>query len=119
MNKFYSMRFLGTVEHVNYDRNGAHIRLNLLQKEDVLKKVKVQVEHRASLSLHYWQGYDYESNLADQIRSLAIGDSITVCVDKYKGFFARVEEKVVIYNHTLEDYEDLDASDDFRGKNPE
>lgn len=106
------MSFCGEVVHVSYDRNGAHIRLNLFEKKDLLNNVKVSVEHKACISLHYWKGYDYEKNLADQIRSLAKGDVINITVDRYKGFLSRVEEEISISNRTLEDYEALDETED-------
>lgn len=112
MKKFFSMMFCGEVEHVNYDRNGAHIRLNLFEKRGLLSNVKVKVEHKACISLRYWNGYDYEKKLADQIRALAKGDVIAICINKYKGFLGRVEEEISISNHTLENYEILDEAGD-------
>ena len=112
MKKIFSMMFCGEVEHVNYDRNGAPIRLNLSEKKDLLNDVKVEVEHKACISLHYWNGYDYEKKLADQIRALAKGDIIAVCINKYKGFLGRVDEEIFISNHTLENYEVLDEAGD-------
>lgn len=108
----FSMMFCGNVEHVNYDRNGAHIRLDLFEKRDLLNGVKVEVEHKACISLRHWSGYDYDDELASQVRSLVKGDVIAVCIDRYKGFLGRVDEKISIRNHTLEDYEPLDETED-------
>lgn len=112
MKKIFSMMFCGEVEHVNYDRNGAHIRLNLFEKRDLLNGVKVSVEHKSCISLHYWKGYDYEKKLADQIRSLVKGDVVDIRIDKYKGLWGRQEEEISISNQTLEGYEALNETDD-------
>lgn len=112
MKQFFSMMFRGEVEHVSYDRDGAHIRLNLFEKKDLLNNVKLNVEHKACISLHYWNGYDYEKKLADQIRSLVKGDVISISIEKSKGFLGREEVEISICNHSLEDYEVLDDAED-------
>ena len=114
MKQIFSMVFCGEIEHVNYDRNGAHLRLNLLEKKDLLNNVEVSTEHKASLSLPYWNGYDYEKKLSDQIRSLVKGDVVTITINRYKGFLGREEEEISIRNYTLETYEALEKSDDLR-----
>ena len=81
------LKFYGTVTLVNYDRNGAHIRLKLAKKEDILRGIVVEEEQDSYVNIPYWDGRDFESDIACAILSLAIDDTICITVEKSSGWF--------------------------------
>lgn len=107
MKKILSLKVCGTIEYVNADRNGAHIRLSVFKKSDLLNNVCSNVSERCSLDLGYWNGYDYESRMAIVIRSLREGDTVELSIEKSKGLFNNVEESVEVRNLTIEGYKKL------------
>ena len=120
MKKILSLKFCGTVEHVCADRNGAHIRLSVYRKYDLINGVNIDVNHKLCADIDYWNGYDYESKTAGIIRSLKEGDHVAVFIEKSKGFFGNIEEKIKVENYTIEGYEHLSEAEDLSAfKNPE
>ncbi len=112
MKKILSLKFCGTVEHVSTDRNGAHIRLSAYKKYDLINGVNIDVNHKICADIGYWNGYDYDSKMATVLRSLKEGDHVAVFIEKNKGFFGNVEEKVKVENYTIEGYEHLSEAED-------
>ena len=107
MKKILSLKFCGTVEHVSTDRNGAHIRLSAYKKYDLINDVNDDVSHKICADIGYWNGYDYESKTAGIIRSLKEGDHVAVFIEKSRGLFGNIEEKISVENYTLKNYENL------------
>ncbi len=119
MKKILSLKFCGTVEHVSTDRNGAHIRLSAYKKYDLINNVNIDLSHKICADIGYWNGYDYDSKMARTIRSLKEGDHIAVSIERNKGLFGNVEEKVSVENYTIEGYEHLSEAQDLSAfKNP-
>lgn len=120
MKKILSLKFCGTVEYVNTDRNGAHIRLSAYKKYDLINDVSIDVKHKICADIGYWNGYDYDSKAARTIRNLKAGDNIAVFIERNKGFFGNVEEKIRVENYTIEGYENLSEVQDLSDfKNPQ
>ena len=112
MKKILSLKFCGTVEYVSTDRNGSHIRLSAYKKYDLINGVNIDVNYKICADIGYWNGYDYDSKMATVLRSLKEGDHVAVFIEKNKGIFGNVEEKVKVENYTIEGYEHLSEARD-------
>ena len=115
MKRISFMRFKGTVEAINYDRNGAHLRMHLKSKEDCLRHIEVQADNSGYIDLCYWNGYEYDGEVAKTIRSLNADDNIEVTVVKTKNFFGQLETEVQVKNLATDKYENLIENDDLIG----
>ena len=101
------LKFYGTVTLVNNDSYGAHIRLKLAKKEDLIRGTYVETDHESYIDIPYWYGHDFEYETACAIRSLAIGDNICITAEKSSGLF----HTHTIYSITNFSLEDMDCID--------
>lgn len=106
-----NISYTGKVECVNYDRNGAHIRLYDVTRVNLLTSEGQPIK-KAAFDFNYWSGYDYCAKLAQQIRALDTDDVVTVYVKTCEYPFRRNETSLEIENESLKDYEmvSLDVS---------
>lgn len=95
------IKFSGRVTHVNYDRNGAHIRLKLAKKEDILHDISVETDHESYINIPYWEGRDFDLEIAGSIRSLAKNDIVCIVVTRVGGWF-HTHTRYSIINYSIE-----------------